>query len=317
MKIAVVGGAGAMGGVWATRLHGAGHEVGVLDVAPAALAAIAADGLVVERKDGSTAVARLTATDNPADLGVADAVIFFTKSYHTPAAADLARPLVGPETTVVSLQNGWGNADALASVYPPEHLVMGVTYHSATVKAPGRIAYTADAGPTFVGPYLDGAPLARAEAVAAAMEAAGIATTVSARAKTEVWKKLILNCATLPTSALTRLYTGELGKPSPVRGLEDVLAREAAMVAWALGHEIDPDERVATIHEHLAHGGKGKPSMLQDVEGKRATEIDVINGAVVREADRLGLDVPVNRAMVALVKGLERSWRQDDDRFTP
>ena len=313
MRIVVVGGAGAMGGVWAARLHGAGHEVGVLDVSPAALAAIARDGLIVERKDGSTEVARLPASADAGELGIADAVIFFTKSYHTPSAADLARPLVGPETTVVSLQNGWGNADVLAGFYPPERLVMGVTYHSATVKAPGRIAHTADAGPTFVGPYLDGAPLERAEAVAAAMEGAGIATTVSARAKTEVWRKLILNCATLPTSALTRLYTGELGKPGPVRDLEDELTREATTVARALGHEIDPDERVATIHEHLARGGKGKPSMLQDVEGKRPTEIDVINGAVVREADRLGLDVPVNQAMVALVKGLERSWRQDED----
>jgi len=313
VKIVVVGGAGAMGGVWASRLHGAGHEVGVLDVSPAALAAIAADGLVVERTDGTTSVTRLPASDNPAELGQPDAVIFFTKSYHTPAAAERARPLVGPETTVVSLQNGWGNADTLAAVFPPERVVMGVTYHSANVKAPGRIAYTADGGPTFVGPYLDGAPLDRAEAVAAAMASAGIETTVSPNAKTEVWKKLILNCATLPTSALTRLYTGELGKPGPMRDLEDALTREATTVARALGHEIDPDERIATVRDILSRGGKGRPSMLQDVAAQRTTEIDAINGAVVREADRLGLEVPLNRAMVALVKGLERSWRQDDD----
>jgi len=190
---------------------------------------------------------------------------------------------------------------------------MGVTYHSANIKAPGRIAYTADGGPTYVGPYLDGAPLARAEAVAAAMGEAGIATTVSAQAKTEVWKKLILNCATLPTSALTRLYSGELGKPGVVLDLLDAITQEAVGVARAIGYDVDLDERIESIHGLLSRGGKGRSSMLQDVEAKRATEIDVINGAVVREADRLGLAVPVNRAMVALVKGHERAWRQDDE----
>ena len=313
MKIVVVGGAGAMGGVWAARLHDAGHDVGVLDVSPGALAAIAADGLIVERKDGTSLVARLTASADPAVFGQPDAIIFFTKSYHTPAAAELARPLVGAETTVVSLQNGWGNSETLAGVFSADRIVMGVTYHSANVKAPGRIAYTADGGPTFVGPYLDGAPHARAEAIAAAMERAGIATSVSATAKTEVWRKLILNCATLPTSALTRLYSGEMGRPGPVRDTMDGITREATEVARRLGHAIDPAERIAFIHDLLSRAGKGRPSMLQDVEARRPTEIDVINGAVVREADRLGLDVPLNRAMVALVKGLERSWRQDED----
>lgn len=312
MKIVVVGGAGAMGGVWASRLLAGGNDVAVLDVSPPALEAIARDGLVIERKDGSVDSARMPASADPADLGQPDVVLFFTKSYHTRSAAELAAPLVGPDTTVVSLQNGWGNSDVLAEVFPAERMVMGVTYHSATVHAPGRIGHTNDAGPTFVGSYIDGAPLDRAEAVAEAMRAGGIATTVTPDAKTEVWKKLILNCATLPLAALTRLYSGELGKPGPVRDLLDELTRESSAVARALGRDIDPNERIDTFHSFLAGAGKGKASMLQDVEAKRTTEIDVVNGAVVREGDRLGIPVPVNRAMVALVKGLERSWRQDD-----
>jgi len=312
MKIVIVGGAGAMGGVWASRLAAAGNEVAILDVSPEALAAIGRDGLIVEQKDGSTTTTRLPATADAAAIGPAEAVVFFTKAHHTRAAAEGALPLVDDRTTVVSLQNGWGNADTLASVFPPDQLVVGVTYHSATVRGPGRIAHTADAGPTYVGPYVDGAPLDRAEAVGAAMTAAGIATTVTAAAKTEVWKKLILNCATLPTSALTRLYAGELGKAGPLRDLLDVLAREATAVANGLGYDIDPEERIGAIHGLLAKAGKGKASMLQDVEARRKTEIEVVNGAVVREGDRLGIAVPVNRAMVALVGGLERSWRQDE-----
>jgi 2-dehydropantoate 2-reductase len=312
MRIVVVGGAGAMGAVWATRLAAGGADVAILDVSPPALEAIARDGLVVERKDGATEATRLPASADPAALGQPDAVLFFTKSYHTRSAAELAAPLVGPETTVASLQNGWGNSDILAETFPAERMVMGVTYHSATVRGPGRIAHTNDAGPTFLGPFLDGGPLDRAETLAAAMRAGGIAATVTADAKTEVWKKLILNCATLPVAALSRLYSGEMGKPGPVRDLLDTLAREATAVARALGREIDPAERVAAIHALLSTAGKGKASMLQDAEAKRTTEIDVVNGAVVREGERLGVPVPVNRAMVALVKGMERAWRQDD-----
>lgn len=312
MRIAIVGGAGAMGGVWASRLGQAGHDVAIVDPSPPALAAIAADGLVIERKDGTTTVSHPVATAEAAAIGPVEAVLFFTKSYHTAAAAAGARPLVGAETTVVSLQNGWGNADTLATIFPPDRIVMGVTYHSATVRAPGRIAYTNDAGPTFVGPYADGADLARAEAVGSAMAAAGIETTVLATVKTEIWKKLILNCATLPTSALTGLYAGQLDRTPPMRDLLDALATEATMVARALGYAITPEERIGTIHDLLSRGGTGKASMLQDAEGRRPTEIAVINGAVVREAARLGLAVPVNEAMVALIDGLERAWRQDD-----
>lgn len=310
MKIAIVGGGGAMGGVWASRLAGAGHDVAILDVSPAALAAINDAGLAVEWKDGSVITTRLPATDDPGKIGPVDAVVFFTKSYHTASAAELARPLATPETTVVSLQNGWGNSDTLAGVFPPEQIVMGVTYHSAKVNAPGQIGYTNPNAPTFVGSYLDGAPLDRAQAVAAAMVQAGIETTVTPEVKTEVWKKLILNCATLPTAALTRLDSGQLGQPGAVRDTLDVITREAVAVANALGYAIDAAERIAFIHGLLANAGKGKASMLQDVEARRTTEIDVINGAVVREADGHDIPVPVNRAMVALVHGLERSWQQ-------
>lgn len=310
MKIAIVGGAGAMGGVWASRLSSTGHDVAILDVAPAALHAINADGLMVEWKDGSTTVSRIPATDNAEAIGPVDVALFFTKSYHTESAAELARPLVANNTTVVSLQNGWGNSDLLARIYPAERIVMGVTYHSAKVNAPGRIGYTNNIAPTFVGPFDVAAGMHRAEAVADAMTSAGIEMTVTSEVRTEVWKKLILNCSTLPTTGLTRLYSGELGKPDPKLDLVDVLTREATAVANALGHQIDVDERIALTHDLLSRGGKGKASMLQDVEARRRTEIDVINGAVVRVADRLGVEVPVNRAMVALIHGLERSWQQ-------
>jgi len=310
MKITVVGGAGAMGGVWASRLSTAGHDVAILDVSKDALAAIARDGLIVDQPDGSTKSFQVMATDQPDQIGVSDALIFFIKAHHTTSAAELARPLVDPHTTVISLQNGWGNSDTLATFFAVDQIVTGVTYHSAKVIGPGHIAHTADGGPTFVGPFQNGGSMVRADCVAEAMNEAGIATSATPDVKTEVWKKLILNCATLPVTSLTRLTTGALGTDEQALLVCDVLAKEATTVAKALGYLIDPEERTSTIRALVAKGGAGKASMLQDVEAQRKTEIEVVNGAVVREADRLNIDVPVNRAMVNLIGGLERSWQQ-------
>lgn len=311
MKIAVIG-AGAMGGVWAARLHAVGNEVTVVDVAPAVVEAINRDGLVVEdRTAGTTATARVRATSEPAELGPVDVVLFFTKAHHTRDAAELAAPLVNERTTVVSLQNGWGNSDTLAGVFSAEQIAMGVTYHSAMVLAPGRIAHT-NQSMTFLGPYQADAPLDGAQAVGEAMTAAGIETTVTAGVKIEVWKKLILNCATLPLAALTRLRTGAMGEPGPLLDdVLDILIAEAVTVARGLGLEIDREERVTFVRDLIAGGGAGKASMLQDVEAQRKTEIEVVNGAIVREAAKQSVLAPMNRAMVALVNGLERSWRQD------
>jgi 2-dehydropantoate 2-reductase len=307
VKVAIVG-VGAMGGVWAARIAAGGAEVAVVDVAEPVLAAIRAHGLVVQSGDG-VETTHPQATADPREIGPVDVVFVFVKAQHTAAAAEQARPLVGPDTTLVSMQNGWGNADVLAAVYPPDRLVIGVTYHSATVLEPGRVAHSGR-GPSFVGPYQDGAGLERAAVVRDLLAAGGIEATLTAQVKTEVWKKLILNAATLPTAALTRLRAGELGQPGPMLDLVDALAAEATRVAQAQGYAIALEERIDRIHTVLAGAGTGKASMLQDVEAGRKTEIEVINGAVVRAAERHGIDVPLNRAMVALIGGLERSWQR-------
>jgi len=308
MKVAIVG-AGAMGGLWATRLAATGTPVTIVDVSEALVSAVKADGLSVQTSDG-TETARPAATTDASVVGLVDVVFFFVKAQHTASAAALARPLVGPDTIVVSQQNGWGNADVLAGVYPPARIVIGVTYHSATALGPGRVAHTGQ-GPTVVGPYEDGAELDRANRVGEVLCGAGIDTTVTETVKTEVWKKLILNAATLPTASLTLLRAGALGEPGPMLDLVDAVASEAVAVARAQGYDIDRQERIARIHTVLAGAGQGKGSMLQDVEARRKTEIEVINGAVVRAAARAGIAVPLNKAMLALIGGLERGWRQD------
>lgn len=302
MRIGVIG-AGAMGGTFGARLAEAGHDLVLVDVSPNVVSAIEQDGLRLT-ENGEERAVDIHATVDPAGEEPADAVVFFVKNYHTESATKLAAPLVDADTTICSLQNGWGNGETLARAFDPARIVVGVTYHSATVLGAGQVAHMRE-GPTLIGPY-DSGSCDRADAVASALTETGFAVDVTATVRTEIWKKLVLNAATLPTAALTRLTVGALGDPGPMLELVDALAAEAVAVANASGMEIDLDERIEVIHAALSGGGTGKASMLQDVEANRRTEIEVINGAIVREGERNGIDVPLNVAMCALIGGLER-----------
>ncbi len=306
-RIAIVGG-GAMGGTFGVRLANAGHDVTIVDVDADLVKAITADGVHVDTADGPLH-ARVSATTDTAGAGIQDMVLVFVKAQHTPSAAAGLAPMVGHETAVASLQNGWGNADVIAEFVPVGQLVIGVTYHSATVIGRGHVKHSGQ-GTTFVGPY-DGDDLGHARRVADALESAGMEVTVTADVRTEIWRKLVLNAATLPTAALTTLRAGELGLPGPMLDLVDALAAEAVAVARAQGLAIELDERVERIHATLERAGAGKPSMLQDTEARRKTEVERINGAVVAAGDSAGVPVPLNRAMLAMIGGLERSWRRE------
>jgi 2-dehydropantoate 2-reductase len=301
MKIAVVG-AGAMGAIFGARFAQAGHDTHLLDVAVPLVDKINSDGITVVRGDDE-AVTHVPATTDPASVGPVDLVVFCVKCYHTPSAAEAARPLVDSSTVVASLQNGWGNGDVLAGVFPPEQIVVGVTYNSGTVLDVGRVAHPG-VGPTTVGSFTDGEG-GGPERLAEALMDGGLEVTVASPIRPEIWKKLILNAATLPTGALIGMNAGALTAHPDMKQLVSETAREAVAVARALGYDIDEQERIDAIHGLLERAGPARGSMLQDFEAGRRTEIDVINGAVVRAAGDTDVPVPINRAFVALVKGWE------------
>jgi 2-dehydropantoate 2-reductase len=300
MRVAVVG-AGAMGSIFGARFHSAGLDTVLVEVSRPLVDKINADGVAVVRGEDET-VTRVPATSEPASVGPVDLVVFFVKCYHTASAAETARALVGDGTVVASLQNGWGNGDVLASAYDPARVAVGVTYNSGTVLDLGRVAHPG-VGPTYIGPFDGGGEVAAP--LREALDAAGFEVHVTEPIRPEIWKKLILNAATLPTAALTGMNAGALTAHAGMKELVSVTSREAVAVACALGYEIDADERVDYIHSLLEKAGATKASMLQDFEAGRRTEVDVINGAVVRAAEETGVDVPINRAFVALVKGWE------------
>ena len=307
MKIAVLGGAGAMGSALGAMLYEAGNDVTLVDVAADAVEIINASGLTIQEKSGQRRTVKVPATIDPASVGVVDLAIVFVKCYHTESAVKSAAPLIEPETTVLSLQNGWGNAPRIAALVGEEKVIAGVTYHSATVLEPGVVLH-AGKGPTFIGEV--GKPVSeRVRKIVAAFEAASVPTMAAETVLDEIWKKLALNVVTLPTSATIRVTAERLPETPEMQTLMKSLLAEVAAVAAAKGITLDFEERweaITGLLGRLAPNTKG--SMLQDVEKSRKTEIDVINGAVVAGGRETGVSTPANEAMVGLVKALEATF---------
>jgi 2-dehydropantoate 2-reductase len=306
MRIAVLGGGGAMGGIFGARLSAAGHDVTLIDVNPDAIRAINADGLKIDAKDGSRTRYQVKASAKPIEVGEVDLIMNFVKCYHTEAAVSAAKPMMGADTTVLTLQNGWGNAAKIASLVGDDRVLVGLTYHSGTLLAPGHVKHPG-MGMTFIGDPTGG-QVSHLKAAAEALRSGGFEVTESESILTEVWKKLCLNVCTLPTSALLRFFAHELVAHDGAKNEMAALLKEAVAVAKAQGIGIDYDERWHAITSLLEKAIGGKASMLQDVEANRRTEIDVINGAIVEAGARAGVATPHNQAMVWLIKSLEHKY---------
>jgi 2-dehydropantoate 2-reductase len=235
-----------------------------------------------------------------------DLVLVFVKCYHTEAAVQSALPLLRPETVVLTLQNGWGNAPRIANLVGAERLLVGLTYHSGVLLGPGRVQH-AGQGMTYIG-ELDGSQSERLKAVTGALAEAGFQVTPTERVLQEIWSKLALNCCTLPTSALLHFYAGQLLEHDGTQDLMRGLLREVVAVANAQGIPLSYNERWEAITGVLTRSAGGKSSMFQDVEKCRRTEIDVINGAIVAVGRAAHLPTPYNDSMVWLVRSLEATF---------
>lgn len=303
MRIAVLGGGGAMGGMFGGWLARAGQDVTLIDVSTVAIAAINRDGLRIEEKDGSVATIRVRASDRPAEVGAVDLILNFVKCYHTEVAIRSALPMMDEHTAVLSLQNGWGNAGRIAAVVGRDRVLVGLTYHSGTLVAPGHVKHPGT-GVTYVG-ELDGTISPRLVAAAGALREAGLEVMESPAILDEVWKKLALNVCTLPTAALLNFFANELNQYEGTRTVMRGLLAEVGAVARAQGIRLDEEERWASITSLLDGAVGAKGSMVQDVEARRPTEIDVINGAITEAGRRHGVPTPINDTMVAMIKSLQ------------
>ncbi len=306
MKVTVVG-AGQMGSIYAAAAAENGNEVWLVDANQAVVDAISERGLLIDRRDGNTDTYRLPATSDPTSIGqTMDLVLFQTKGWATSAAAESVRPIVDGRSVLLTLQNGLGNEEAIRIVFPDNELLIGVSVHTVVTVDVAHYGHTGVRNTVF-GPSR-GDDLGPARRAASAFEAPGFPVEVYPEddIRREQWSKFVLNCGSLPTAALTRLRTDVLKDQPVVFEHMDNLTRETCAIAAAAGIALDPEERVGFQHELFRTAG-GRASMLGDVVARRRTEIDTINGAAVMYAERYGVPAPLNRAMVALVKGLEKA----------
>ena len=303
MRVAIVG-CGAVGSLFAAHLAQLDDvEVWAYDLDAAHVDAINASGL---RLSGvGDLVGRLRATSDAAELPPCDFGIVAVKSMHTDAAL-AATAGAFEQGAVCSVQNGIGNEELVAAHV--HRVIRGTTFPAGHVIAPGHVGWDT-AGDTWIGPFEPSpAPLDQVERLANALTRSGMVTQALADARGAQWTKAIFNASTNPVGALTGLAHGEICDFEPTRRLISGLIDECEAVAGALGIELDHDPEDMVDHAaRVAHDHKA--SMTQDVLARRQTEIDFLNGAIVARGEEQGLDVPLNRAIWALVKALEDSWR--------
>ena len=299
MKIAIVG-TGAMGSVYAALLADAGNEVWAIDRWQEHVDAINANGLRVEGASGDRTV-RLPASTNAADAGVCDLVIVATKALDVEAAAESIRPLLGPETVVLPIQNGLGGPDRIAAVVGEEPVIIGVTGgFGASMRGPGHAHHN---GWELVrlgerhGPATD-----RVRAVAQVWEDAGFRVAVFDDVDQLVWEKLLCNSTFSGTCTVLEWTIGEVLADPQAWSIASGCATEVFAVAQAKGIHLDFDDPVAYARAFGETIPGARPSMLLDLLAGRQCEIDVINGAIGPAARSVGLEAPINETISALVR---------------
>jgi len=275
--------------------------------------AINAQGLRMRTAEGERVV-RAKAAIDARHAGVVDLVIVLVKSFHTREAMQGALSLVGPNTVVMSLQNGLGHEDILADVVGKQHVIAGKTYVGGVFLAPGQVIAGVAGKETLIG-ELDGTITPRVQTIADEFERAGLSTVVSSNIYGTMWEKLLVNVATGALAGITHLTYGDLYAVKEIEACAIAAVEEAMAVANANGIKLSTrDPRDAWVKASEGLPGDFKTSMLQSLENGSVTEIDFINGSVVRWGARRNVPTPVNQTLVACIKGIERDLERHKER---
>ena len=299
-------GAGSMGSLFGGLLSQK-NEVWLVDLWKEHIDAINREGLVIDRKEQPAVTVYPKATCKASDAGEADLVIVFVKSTQTGRAIVDNRELFGKNTLVLTMQNGLGNDDELLKHIEAQNIIMGTTQKTGSTVGPGHVR---DNGGLYshIGP-LEG-DKGKAKAAADALNEAGFNTELhdSKDVQRMIWDKLMINVAGNAVSALMQISnTVMLGNPYAWDTLTRIL-REAVAVANAHGHDFQADRYLERIKALLESSPHHKSSMTQDREHKRMTEVDMINGAIVKKAAQAGLDAPYSRMVVNMIHVMEATY---------
>ena len=304
MNFLVVG-PGAMGCLFASRLKKAGHHIMIKDHRPERAHFINRRGIMIEGMAGEERI-RIPVISGPAPEET-DVALICVKANQTREVAHEISSWLHPEAVILTLQNGLGNLELLEGVFGKKRVLGGVTAEGATLLGPGHVKH-AGRGQTIIGPTgpADG-PVTK---IVSAFEEAGFETRSTDEVENLIWGKLLVNVGINALTAITRLKNGQLPTLEGAGTVMKMAVEEAESVAHAKGINLpypDPFERVLEICHATA---ENKASMLQDVLGKRTTEIQFINGAIVREGKKSGIPTPVNRTLTSLVSAIQETYDQ-------
>jgi 2-dehydropantoate 2-reductase len=299
MKIAIVG-AGGVGGYFGGLLARDENDVAFL-ARGAHLRAIRTRGLRVESADGTFTIAPANATDDPDEIGPVELVLLCVKTYDLAATIGQLRPMVGPSTAILTLQNGVEAPEMVAAAYGRATVLPGVAYCEVAVKEPGVIFQGSPMRRIIFG-ELGGAPTPRARAIGTAFAAAGVDTVLSDNILGALWSKFCFICGMSGVTTLTRRSVGPILADEEARLLLRAVVEEARAVALAQGVRFDADPVEAGLGTFARFAPEAKSSMQRDLERGGQLEVEALNGAVVRLGRALGVATPANQAIYAALR---------------
>lgn len=301
MRIAVMG-AGGMGGWLGAKLASSGNEV-VFIARGAHLEAIRANGLKVSGGD-PLHLTEIVATDRPDEVDPVDAVLFCVKLYDTESAANALAPLLGPETFVVTVQNGVESAERIARIVGDGRTLAGAAYFPANIAAPGEIAYVGriEGKPHIAFGEPGAGPSKRAHAFAGVCRAAGIDAEVFDDSESMIWEKFCLVSGTSAATALTRQTVGAVRSDPDMRWMLAEAIGEAARIGRKLGVALPDDMEARTLAFIDNNPPHGKSSQLVDLERGRRLELEGLSGAVIRLGKKTSVPTPVHATVYAALK---------------
>ncbi len=304
MKICVLG-AGSLGCAIGGTLAENGNEVWLVNRSAKRVAAIAQHGLIMRTGERERTV-KVNATTDCTDVGTVDLVIVLVKSFHTRDAMQNAAPLIAPDTVVLSLQNGLGHEEVLAEFVPAAQIMLGKSYVGGQLLDLNTVIAGTVGKETIIGEF-NGTVSPRIQKIADTFNSAGLKAEISANILGVVWDKIFVNVATGAVSGISGLPYGELYQSKELEATAIAAVTEAMAVSRAAGIKTSFTDPKAPWDK--AGGGlpyEFKASMLQSIEKGSITEIDFVNGAVVRAGKKWGVPTPVNETLVACIKGIER-----------
>lgn len=302
MKIAVLG-AGAMGSLYGAYLS-RNNEVYMIDVNSKVVESINQMGLVIyEKEENKDAIFQVSAVTNSEALGIMDLIIVFVKNIYTISAMEKNRNLIGENTLVLTLQNGAGNDRDLEKFVKKENILIGTTEHNCANLEPGHISHNSS-GITNVGMVLYNIHIL--QQVSDIFKSCGINTEIYENIQEVIWNKLFINMSLNSVTAILQCKVGYLHENNYASQIIKTILSEAVDVAIADGTYFNKEEVIQKVEKHIQDDfHEVITSMNQDVLNKRITEIDHINGAVVRAAKEYGIQTPYNEFIVSLLHAIE------------